>query len=352
MISMISPVRRWVVALAIVASGAALLAPIALTRAAAEQKEVASVDRLRKEAYRALRGGQFGRTNELLSRAASLSHDPTVVKMADWTKSFETQRQEFASERREQYEKAVADVKKLQANGKNDYATDAAARAFLLATDKKAFRMEPWVDALIKGSIKRAEEYDRKEQWIRSLRLDSDLSSIEPAQPLWKERLKQVTRRVRLLALYTPDELKKLQESESKEREEVDALLRPATQPSTKPTTKPADDIDNDAFRIDWKQTLKGVRMDILWDALVDARGSYFRETSFRDLALGGLRGLQTLATTKGLEKTFPGLGDPGKREAFLTLIDEKIAANKDATPNTEQLVLRNTLRELERANR
>src|SRR5687768_15679828 len=276
MTSMTSPVRRWVVAVALVASGgAAVLGPLAYPHAAdqaqgasAAQGEVASVDRLRSEAYRALRGGQFDRTNELLARAASISHDPQVVKMADWTKSFESQRQEFAAERREQYEKAVADVKKLQANGKNDYAIDAAAKAFLLATDKKAFRMEPWVDQLIKGSIKRAEEYDKKEQWIRSLRLYSDLSSIEPSQPLWKDRLKQVTRRVRLLALYTPDELKKLSESESKERDEVDALLRPATQPSTQPsanggktsdkfvrgTTQPAtrpanveDLIDNDA---------------------------------------------------------------------------------------------------------
>ena len=95
-----SPVRRWVVAVALVASGGMLFVPPALTRGAPEKEEVASVDRLRSEAYRALRGGQFGRTNELLSRAASISHDPQVVKMADWTKSFESQRQEFAAERR------------------------------------------------------------------------------------------------------------------------------------------------------------------------------------------------------------------------------------------------------------
>ena len=84
-----------------------------------------------------------------------------------------------------------------------------AAGAYLLADDKKAFRDEPWVDDLINADrSSKAEEYDNGEQWLKALRLYSDLGSVEPANPLWKEKLKLATRRVRLLALYTPDVLK------------------------------------------------------------------------------------------------------------------------------------------------
>ena len=111
----------------------------------------------------------------------------------------------------------------------------------------------------------------------------------------------------------------------------MEAFLHPATQPTTKPTTEPPE-AENDTFKIDWRDTLKGVRMDVLWDALVDARQNYYREVSFRDLVIGGLNGLQAVVTTKGLEKTFPKLADEAKRAAFLAAIEERMAANKDAS--------------------
>jgi carboxyl-terminal processing protease len=313
---------------------------------AADQAQVAGIEQLKADAFRALRGGEFTKVNDLLSKAASQSSDPTLAKMSGWANQFESQRKEFAAERNKQYEKAVEDVKKLQKAGKLDYAPDAAARAFLLTSDKKNFRNEKWVDELIKTAVTRAEDYEKKESWLKALRLYSDLGSLEPAQPVWKERLKTVTRRVRLLALYTPSYLKKLQESESKDREEADAILKgPTTQPTTKPV---ADDAD---FKTDWHDMLRGVRMDLLWEALVDAQRYYYRDTSYKDMALGGLNGLRVLATTKGLEKTFPKLGDEEKRKAFVAFLDERIAANKDAAPANEQLVLRETLAQIKGKN-
>ena len=355
-------VRRWMLAAALATGGASTLwsglplinnvaAAPAQPQQVAQGGEVAQVEQLKAEAFRALRGGQFAKVQELLGKAHGLSNDPTIEKMVGWSKSFETQRQEFAAERNKQYEKAVGDVKKLQAAGKLDYVPDAAARAFLLTSDKKAFRNEPWVDELIKSTVARADQHEKNEQWLKALRLYSDLGSLEPAQPVWKERLKTVTRRVRLLALYTPETLKAVQEAEGKEREAADALLKPATQPATQSGTKPAKPEEGDNFRIDWKETLRGIRMDMLWDALVDARNNYYRETSYKDLALGGLNGLKTLATTQGLDKTFPKLADDAKRQQFVAFLTERIAANKDAAGATEQLVLRDTLTQLKAEN-
>lgn len=350
-------VRRWMLVAAVAAGAASAIlsgpvrqnsAVAAPPQAVATADQVATVEQLKAEAFRALRIGEFTKVGELLDKARGINaNDPTLEKMVGWTKEFESQRKEFAAERQKQYEKAVGDVKKLQAAGKHVYVPDAAARAYLLAADKKAFRAEPWVDALIKDAIAKAEDYEKKEQWMKALRLYSDLGSLEPAQPVWKERLKTVTRRVRLLALYTPDTLKEIQQAESKEREAADEILNPTTQPSTKPV-KPENE---DNFKIDWKETLRGIRMDMLWDALVDARGNYYRDTNFKQLAVGGLNGLKVLVTTQGLDKAFPKLAEADKREAFLALLSERIAANKDATVANEQLVLRDTLAKLKAEN-
>jgi hypothetical protein len=98
---------------------------------------------------------------------------------------------------------------------------------------------------LIARTAAAATEYDEGEQWLKALRLYSDLGSIEPAVPVWKEKLKLATRRVRLLALYSPGVLKDLQKAESKNAEEVEALLKEfdraeAAAEGKPPTTAPA----------------------------------------------------------------------------------------------------------------
>ena len=322
-------------------------------------EEVAAVEQLKTEAFKELRSGHFDRTNELLSRAAALSHDPSVEKMATWTSSFEQQREEFASERHEQYKKALANVELLINNQHPDYAIDAASRAYLLADNKDQFRNEAGVDQLVTGSIARAQEYDRNEQWVKALRIYSDLGSIEPAVPTWKDKLKLATRRVRLLALYTPDVLKDLQKGEQKERAEVETLLKAAnastTQPATAPSTaasatQPADEVEG--FKVDWKDTLRGIHTSMLWDALIDAKTNYYREVDYKQLGFGGLNGLQAVVSTHGLEKAFPGLADPFKKATFVHALDDQVASlNQAADDNSERIALRHALMKIESVN-
>src|SRR4051812_29078288 len=78
---------------------------------------IANVEQLKSEAFKALRGGQFDRTSELLKQASSLTTDANLKQMNDWVTQFQSQQQEFISERNKGYEKTVAEVKKLQAAG-------------------------------------------------------------------------------------------------------------------------------------------------------------------------------------------------------------------------------------------
>jgi carboxyl-terminal processing protease len=347
--------RAGVVIVALAVAGAMLASRPAHLRGAAQ--EVAAVEQLKSDAFKALRGGHFDRTNELLSRAAALSHDPSVERMAGWANNFEKLREEFAGERHEQYKKALANVELLMHKNHPDFAIDLASRAYLLADNKDQFRGEAGVDDLIKDSITRAEKYDKNEQWVKSLRIYSDLGSIEPAIPAWKDKLKLSTRRVRLLALYTPDVLRQMQEGDQKERDEVDLLLRPTTQPATQaaalhsPATQPAG-ADDENFKVDWHETLRGVRMDMLWDALIDAKQNYYRDVNYKQLALGGLNGIQAVVSTRGLEKSFKGLADPAKKATFIEALDDEVAANnRAADDNSERLALRTTLMKIKTVN-
>ncbi len=325
--------RRWTLAVVVI-SGLAALTPRYVKAEAPASQQVASVQQLTLDAVSALKTGNFEQSNVLLAKAASLSQDKNVQQMAGWVSQFETQQQQFTADRHKQYDKAVEDVKKLIDNHFDSYALDFAAKASLLSDDKTTFRQIPWVDALVKQTIAMANEDEQHEQWLKALRLYSDLASMEPATPEWKDKLKLATRRIRLLAVYTPGGIKALQDGEAKERDAVDKLIHPSTQPSA--TTKPAkDDETNDAFKIDWHETIKGIQPAMLEDALKSAKINYYRSAEFSNLMTGGIKGLQALVTTKGLEQTFPGLGDDQKRQAFLADLDQHAKEAKDAGNNS-----------------
>src|SRR4051794_23365965 len=88
---MTKPVFRWMLAVALLAGG------ITLPGHSYAGQEVATVEQLKTDAFRALRDGKFEQTNELLGKAASMSQDPTVAQMAKWIESFEKQREGFTA---------------------------------------------------------------------------------------------------------------------------------------------------------------------------------------------------------------------------------------------------------------
>ncbi len=339
--------KRKIVGRVAVSSMALLLAAGAAVRAETPVVQVASVEQLKSEAFKQIRDGHFDRSNELLAQAAAMSHDPLVVQMAAWTSGFETQRQEFATERHQQFEKRADEMRLLLKNDKPEDALDRAAGAYLLTDDKKAFREEKDVDDLVTTEESRADDFDKNEQWIQSQRIYQNLGLIEPAVPMWKDKLKLSMRRERLLALYTPTVFRQMIDADSKLRDAADAVIHPTTQPTTKPDAA----AENDAFKVDWHDTLHGIKPEMLWDALVYARNNWYRDVTYKTLALGGLNGLRVVVETKGLDKSFPQLADEKARQSFLGTIDQCVASTKEAAGIQEQSTLHDNLQKLEEAN-
>src|SRR5687768_12088996 len=78
------------------------------------QQQLATVEQLKHEAFKQLRSGNFDRSDELIRTAASMqTDDRTLALMSKWIGQYKSQRSEFDAERHKQYEKVVADVKKL-----------------------------------------------------------------------------------------------------------------------------------------------------------------------------------------------------------------------------------------------
>ncbi len=309
------------------------------------RQSVASVDQLKTEAFRALRVGNFRAGDDLLARAAKQSNDPQLGQMHQWTETFEGQLKRFTDERHTAYDKAFADVQTMLKGGHEDAALDLANRAQLLSDDKDEFHNLPWMRSLIADSVKRAAGYERSDQWLQAMRVYEDLAAVEPASRDWKEHLKAVTRRVRLLASYAPDAYRDLLDKYLAERDAVDALLttvssttRPTTGPTaavthgptTQPlalaaTTKPSAAellANSDVFRTDWHDTLRGVTRPQLAKAIDDVYQNYYRDVTYRGLLAGGLDQLTAVLNTRGLETAFPGLADPAKRAAFQAFLD------------------------------
>ncbi|CAN5533023.1 hypothetical protein BH09PLA1_BH09PLA1_18440 [soil metagenome] len=318
-----------------------------------QQTQLATIEQLKHEAFKALRGGNFDRSDELIRAAASMSSDDrALAQMSQWIAQYNSQRTEFVAERKKQYDDVVADVQKLLDGKKDVFAIDKATEAFTLTSDKDSFPKEPWVASLLQRAATIGADYEAGDQWIKARRIWSDLAAIEPANPKWKEKLNAANRRARLLAMYAPDDLTAMFEADAKDRREAEALLKgPSTQPTTAPTTKPL--AQNDDFKIDWHDTLKGVRKDMLDDALDEAKSNYWKDVNYRTLLTGGLKGVQALITTKGLEKTFPTLADKTKRDAFAAVIDQNLqtVANLQK-PEDEQFAVRRIVSGLRLSNR
>jgi uncharacterized membrane-anchored protein YhcB (DUF1043 family) len=123
---------RWMLAVTV---GVASLATIGRAQQAPEpqQQQFATAEQLTElkvQAYQAFKGGHFDRTSELLSRAASLSSDPSLAQMSQWIAQFQNQRQGFVEERRKQFDKSIAETKKLLDAGNQQYALDRAKDAY------------------------------------------------------------------------------------------------------------------------------------------------------------------------------------------------------------------------------
>jgi carboxyl-terminal processing protease len=308
--------------------------------------QLAQVEDLKNKAFALLRRNDLNGAEDLLRQARLLSNDPKLDQMTGWIDVYQVSQTKALDERKKDYDEAVADVQKLLAADYLGYAADAAARAYVHSVDKTAFHNEQWVIDLLGKTRELAEASEKSGDLLQARRLYGDLSACEPTSPVWHKKLNEVNRKLNVLALYTPTRLEDAYKKEADLRAEVARLI----DPTKAPTTKPSDTVPliDDAFKLDWKELLEGVRFDMLRTAIEYARDRYYRDASYVELTNGGIEGIRNLINTKGIEAAFPSIADDDQRKAFESALSEITA---DAEVVGERRYLRYALDKLLKAN-
>ncbi|MDB5323653.1 MAG: ctpB, partial [Phycisphaerales bacterium] len=302
----------------------------------------ADVKQLKLEALEALKAGHFDTASTSLAKAASEMNDANLSRMAESANALEARRRAFAAERQKQFDRAVGNANTLLKADRTDDALNYAAQAYLLAEDKRAFRNARWVDELVRSVTDRAKIYEAHDQWLKALRVYVNLGSLEPAVIEWTKRRRGAATRIRLLATFNPEAFRKSRAAEAVERLATNGIIRGAVTEKGHTESYQGGWIESD-----WREPLKGITAQAIWDILVNVHASYYRTASFRDLGLSGLGGLEIIATTKGLETAFPGLSDETKRTRLATKLHECIDRVRRSTASDEQAVLTRAIREV-----
>ena len=285
------------------------------------------------------------------SASAGAGVEPDQGKLAVWIDDYRQQGEKFTADRSKSFGNAVRDTKTLRQAHYTDLALDGLADCYTLAVDKPALMHESWVKTLIDDGLAAANAAQDAGEWLKARRIYTNLSVIEPSDSRWTKASEELFRRIRILSRYAPetfgDVLKKEFEYRKAARKYLVASTQPASQPGSEPTTKPEEKIESadqigQNLKSDWKTELAGVHMEMLREALQDARMNYYKDTKYDSLLAGGLRALRTVVTTGGMEKAFPSIGEANKREAFLAVVDEqtKLVADRPVDHDTLDSVL------------
>ena len=298
--------------------------------------------------------GTSTRPTSCSKQAATVSHDPQVEQMSEWTSGFEAQREEFAAERHKQYDKAVEDVKKLQdkeqgrlrhrrrrprlpagrrqegvprrgVGGHAGQGRDPSCRA---VREGRAVDQGP--AALLRPGRRRA----------GPAAVEGPSSSWPPAGcgcwPCTRRKCSRPSRKAR---------------SRSARRWTRCCTPRPSRPRSRDRSRRRT--VENESFKIDWHDTLKGVRMDVLWDALVDARAELLPR---RQLPRPGPGRPERPAGRRHHQGPGEGVSQARRRSQARRPSSRRSRTGWRPTRTparaTEQLVLRDTLKKIQAANR
>jgi carboxyl-terminal processing protease len=261
---------------------------------------------------------QNGKITEL-SQLSIPAGTTQVNKLRDWTEEYLTKIQSQEKQRDKQYADAVA---KSQTELKAEHydkaiGPDGAMLAYRIAKDPDAFLQLPWVKEMTAKVATRAADLEQQGKWLESLSLYADLNTLYEVDTRYKADMQRLTRRTRLLAVYTPKALLEMRRALAEQQKD------PA---STAPATKPDEAAELAGFTR-WQDYTENITLDMMRRVLQNSQENWVEVTTYQTLTKGGLDSLRLFLTTPQLATEFPGLADQNNRDKFQTALDDAAAA-------------------------
>lgn len=279
--------------LSVAALGCVLGLPCSLTPAAeAQSLQVASLESLAAE-------GKFDDLLEAI-KAQPARHDARdAAALVASLERYQTNEQVRLQRRTAAYEEAFETVSEEIAAGDLEEALVAAIEAHSIADEPLLVLRDPAVSDLVKKTQIAANQAELDEDWVEAAVLFGRLNLLFEEDARYRDDVKRVNSHLRVLALYSPEVLRELQQARAKRVGREDELNR----------ARPDDET--------WQSRLNGINADMLRESLRTAADRHIDHEGYNQLIIGSIEPLLTLLDTPALTKTFPGLADAAKRDAF-----------------------------------
>jgi carboxyl-terminal processing protease len=242
-----------------------------------------------------------------------------VSKLRDWTEEYLSQIQLQEKQRDKQYADAVA---KAQTELKADHfdkamGPDGAMLAYRIAKDPEAFLQLPWVKDMTAKVAARAADLEKQGKWLESLSLYADLNTLYEVDTRYKADMQRLTRRTRLLAVYTPKALLEMRRQLAEEQRDPAA---------TAPATKPDEAAELAGFTR-WQDYTENITPEMMRRVLQNSEENWVENTTYQTLIRGGLDALRLMLTTPQLATEFPDLANKDNHDKFEAALDDATAA-------------------------
>ncbi len=289
--------------------------------------------------------------------------DVASAQLNSWTAEYIAAVQRQEAQREKQYTEAVDKALEYSKKGKFDEAMDKVVAAYQIARDQENFLRQDWVKDITTRVQAKAADYETAGQWLDSLTLFNDLNMLYEVDTRYKADVQRLTRRVRLLSVYTPKTLFEIRKEAFRrlEKERLEPATQPSSQPSTQsstptstqPTTGPATmaaEIEEPASFPKWEDTTDGITFDMMKEALDRARAEWVEETTYGTMIRGGVESLRLFLSTPELGTEFRGLKDEGARKEFDAALDaaiKKVAEVKNRATDISKADAADIIREL-----
>ncbi|MGQ0626639.1 MAG: S41 family peptidase, partial [Phycisphaerales bacterium] len=314
----------------------ALGAPVFAQQTASPPASTAATgsDRISDAMWTAAKSGLA--ESAVVGPARALGDAPELAAIRSSTASFAanlTAREELRVKESERVTKELDEALALEPTSTNlSKALKSAVELHVLAIDKPAVLRQERIQSLIKKAETAGRIAEADGDWLAASTLYGRLNILLEDQATYKSDVRRLGDRLTMIRLYAPERLYELRNK---------ARLQEGLKPLPK----------YNAVGEDFAFKLKDVTPAMVYTALVAASEGHIEAKGLRNVLLGSLESVRTMATTTDLRSAFPGLGDDARRAEFVELVDRRLSAVKSAPNDPDKFELQDIINDVLRGS-
>lgn len=241
--------------------------------------------------------GNFDQLLILLQQGANLPRQQTQP-LIDAIRRYQSNESIRDSERREEFVTYIGELQEHMDEGDLEDALRSAIEAHGVADDPMDFLATPMIKQLVDQAATQAKQAEADHNWYQAQILYGRLDLLFEDTRAYKDDLKRAVKHMRVVQIYAPDELKKMQRERLISRgEDLEDLSKAESDP--------------------WQERLKQVKLAMLQQTMQQAVAQHVNRPSYNQLVDGALDAMMIFVDTPNLAVTFPSVGDADARNRF-----------------------------------